>query len=194
MLAPFVDPKTGETTTASRSAVDALERLTENLSPDEKGENYKEILTFLLSIEHEIHHAHSRAEHASFQITAHTQKADILESQCRELRSVLHQAGRDLATLATAARAVCDRLNDLDPAELSEELVALRLALTTKRIEQIEHLLEYSTYSIDIERVIMQMFRRLNAKPKLASAATKWVLEQLKRTQKPWWTLDRMSR
>lgn len=188
MLAPSVD-ENGDVTTPAREAMAALEKLIEGRDPGVVLRDHGIIYKFCSDIEIQINAAHAAAQSATAEARTHFQRVMALEGERQELTGILHECKRELVALVTSARAVCNCLERLDPTELRQELSAPEMALNEKRIRQIEHLMQYSVFSLQLDRILRRMFFKLNARPKLTDAAIKWVFEQLKRSEKPWWTL-----
>src|SRR4051812_11455482 len=123
MLAPSVDAD-GETTTPAREAIAALERLIDGRDPNVVSRDYGIIYQFCADIEIQINAAYTCSEAAKNEATSHFQQMMQLVGEVRTAKSLLDECKKEIAALATSARAVCIRLEELDPTELRAELMA----------------------------------------------------------------------
>jgi hypothetical protein len=189
MLAPSLD-ENGDVTTPARIALAALEKLIEGREYGDVQNEYRAIFQFCTDIETEINAAHVSRESARGEARHHFNEAQRLDDERKRLTALVSECHLELACLVTAAQAVCARLDDFDPTELIAELTALKEALCTKRIQQVVHFMNYSILARDLESTLRHMFHRLNAKPKITDAAVKYMFDQLKRLERPWWKIE----
>lgn len=188
-LAPSID-EDGETTTPARIAMAALERLIANQDPNVYSKDYAIVYRFCADIEIQINAVHSQSIGTQVHANQYFQRTQQLADERQTLEALLQECKQEVSGLASAAQAVCARLDDLDPVELITELTALKEALLTKRVSQIQYFYAYSVLVVDLQKVLRKMFYKLKAKPELTTAAIKYVLEQLKKQDRPWWKVQ----
>ena len=177
-----------EVQTPGRFALDALERLCALTdSQDRIHADHAIVSRFLYEVEIEMEGVRRASDYRESQATIAGGRVLELDGQLKELRGVMHSCSVQLAALVSSASALCDRLDELDAGDLCLELRAVRLALSGQRVEAMARFLDNSVLETNMRAVLRRILKQLEAKPEVASAAEKWVFEQLRRKARPWW-------